>query len=223
MKKQLIKLALLGLLSNFGYGNNIYPDESFDINRDGKRDKVDNINYFISYDNKKIYRPNLFIPNQDGSTVIPKYRNKKISDNVEYTLGISGGKKYSFILKKYNKVNAKGIFEDTSNWDENLKSLPKNAKGFKIRIVPNGTSYMYDLYVNYINGKFYITKISEHSGNGGCIHTLVTKFTLPKTIDIDTFDELMLEKRNTKKCLDRSGYGEKGYNLKLEAEIYDIR
>jgi hypothetical protein len=96
MKKQLLKLALLGLLGSFGYADN------FDINRDGKVDKVDNIGYIVSYDNKKIYSYNLFVQNIDDRLVVPKYRNKNISENVEYTLGISGGKKYAFIVKRYN-------------------------------------------------------------------------------------------------------------------------
>jgi hypothetical protein len=217
MKKQFLKLALFGLLSGFGYA-----DGDFDMNRDGKVDKIRYKLYYLPFGDQKTY-DEILDPAIGGYPIIQKYRNKKISENIEYTIEISGAKKYSFILKKYNKIDAKGILEDNNIWQKNITPLPKKAKGFKLRIVPKVRSYMYDLYVNYINGKFYITKISEHSGNGGCIHTLVTKFTLPKTIDIDTFDELMLEKRNTKKCLDRSGYGEKGYNLKLEAEIYDIR
>jgi len=144
-----------------------------------------------------------------------KYRNKNFSENREYTIEINGGKTYSFILKKYDKVNAKGMLKDNSIWDENIKPLPKNAKGFKLRIVPNNTGYMYDLYVNYINGKFYITKILTHQTGYDDMYTLAKKFPLPKIIDIDTFDDLMLKKKNTAEFLEIRLYGEKGFNKKL--------
>jgi len=196
MKKQLLKLALLGLLGSFGYADN------FDINRDGKVDKVDNINYFISYDYKKIYGDKLFIANQDGSTVITKYRNKKISDNVVYTIQISGGKKYSFILKNYNKIDSKGDFIDTRMWDSSIKPLPKQEKGFKLIIQPTDRALTYILFVHYINGKFYIARMTYRDNRSGCKYIFAQKIPFPKIIDVDTFEELILKKKHTKQCYD---------------------
>jgi hypothetical protein len=120
-----------------------------------------------------------------------------------------------------NKIDAKGFFEDDSNWDVQIKPLPKNAKGFKIFIQPGGRGvYMYNLYVDYINGKFYITKMIDHNtSSGDCIYTLAKKIPLPKVIDVDTFMDLMRNKRNTEECLNMRLYGEKGFNQKLYDKI----
>jgi len=87
MKKQLLKLALFGLLSSFGYA-----DGDFDIDKDGKADKFswNKTEYFVN--GKKVPRNILM---HKGFFINPKYRNKKILAKTLSNIQINK-KKYLF-------------------------------------------------------------------------------------------------------------------------------
>jgi hypothetical protein len=210
MKKQLIKLALLGLLSSFGYA-----DYDFDIDKDGKIDKISiDEAYYMSYDNKKIYRPNLFIPNQDGSTVIPKYRNKNFYYDVLFKININN-KKSSFTIRQKHKISIDGKIPN-----KGIIFIDKlqNDKGIIVGI-SDGVQGLFNIYLKYENNKWYVSKYSANSSNGGCIYTLPKKIPLQKILDYNKFEEAYLKNQNMN-CINKQEHGNKGYNLQLEKEIY---
>jgi len=219
MKKQLLKLALLGLLSSFGYADG---DGDFDIDKDGKIDKIGGeVYYFIN--NKETPYEKIFNMNADEIIVYPKYRNKRFSEKVEYIINLKG-KKYSFFVIRDNKIDSEGFLDNDSMFDTDMVPLRNKKKGFILRITPNGNSYQQTLYVNYENNRFYIKKISSTDSKEGCIVYLSPKIPLPKIINVNnTFYNVYKNKKNKSECINKQDYREKGFDMKLYKRVYGVK
>jgi hypothetical protein len=213
MKNQLLKLALLGLFGTFGYS-----DGDFDIDKDGKVDKIGFERYF-SIDGKKLRSGDMFTKNISTHMVISKYRNKKLSETWEYKIDIKG-KKYFFLLKKTNQIDSKGEIIDYVIWENWIQPLGKKEKGLKLIISPYASSHQHYFNLKYENNRFYITQIRDTDSKRGCITYLSQKIPLPKIINVDKIYDLYEFKKSNRECIDTKDSREKGFDMKLYKRVY---